>query len=193
MDEDLVEAVLDQGFEQGSVVREVAVNRPDPDARLPGDLVQRRREVAARDDLARDLEDARAVARGVGAERRRGGVLGGHALDGSRADGDSERIVHPFCVAKRSDSDSVSASSLCRVRRGGSCRRSSWRKLMSQAALTPIVPWSAADIGDQSGRTFLVTGANSGLGFATTRELARRGAHVIMAVRDLDKGAASSR
>ena len=62
---------------------------------------------------------------------------------------------------------------------------------MSQAALTPIVPWSAADIGDQRGRTFLVTGANSGLGFATTRELARRGAHVIMAVRDLDKGAAA--
>jgi NAD(P)-dependent dehydrogenase (short-subunit alcohol dehydrogenase family) len=49
-------------------------------------------------------------------------------------------------------------------------------------------PWTADQIPDQTGKTFLVTGANSGLGYVTTRELARRGAHVIMAVRNLDKG-----
>ncbi|MER7001131.1 oxidoreductase [Streptomyces sp. NPDC000410] len=42
---------------------------------------------------------------------------------------------------------------------------------------------------DQTGRVFVVTGANSGLGLATTRALAHRGAHVILAVRDTDKGA----
>jgi NAD(P)-dependent dehydrogenase (short-subunit alcohol dehydrogenase family) len=41
---------------------------------------------------------------------------------------------------------------------------------------------------DQHGRRVVVTGANSGLGFLTSRELARRGAHVIMAVRDMAKG-----
>lgn len=48
--------------------------------------------------------------------------------------------------------------------------------------------WTADDIPDLTGRTFLVTGANSGLGYATTRELARHGAHVIMAVRNETKG-----
>ena len=48
--------------------------------------------------------------------------------------------------------------------------------------------WTADRISSQAGRTFIVTGANSGLGFATTRELARHGAHVIMAVRNATKG-----
>jgi NAD(P)-dependent dehydrogenase (short-subunit alcohol dehydrogenase family) len=48
--------------------------------------------------------------------------------------------------------------------------------------------WTADDIPDQSGRTFVVTGANSGLGFATTVELARHGGRVIMAVRNEAKG-----
>ena len=48
--------------------------------------------------------------------------------------------------------------------------------------------WTTEQIPDQSGRTFLVTGANSGLGYVTTRELARHGAHVIMAVRNEQKG-----
>ncbi|MFJ3777208.1 oxidoreductase [Streptomyces sp. NPDC090075] len=48
--------------------------------------------------------------------------------------------------------------------------------------------WTAARIPDLAGRTFVVTGANSGLGLATTRHLARHGAHVVLAVRDEARG-----
>lgn len=51
----------------------------------------------------------------------------------------------------------------------------------------PTRPWTADDIPDLSGRTAVVTGANSGLGLETTRELARHGAHVIMACRSEDR------
>ncbi|MCC3776110.1 oxidoreductase [Streptomyces sp. UNOB3_S3] len=48
--------------------------------------------------------------------------------------------------------------------------------------------WTADQIPDQAERVFVVTGANSGLGLATTRVLARKGGHVILAVRDEAKG-----
>ncbi|MBP2327619.1 NAD(P)-dependent dehydrogenase (short-subunit alcohol dehydrogenase family) [Kibdelosporangium banguiense] len=49
--------------------------------------------------------------------------------------------------------------------------------------------WTAADIPDQTGRIAVVTGANSGLGLVTARELARAGAHVVVAARDPKRGA----
>ena len=55
--------------------------------------------------------------------------------------------------------------------------------------MTDALRWTADDMPDLSGRTAVVTGANSGLGLATALELARHRADVTLAVRDLAKGA----
>jgi len=52
-------------------------------------------------------------------------------------------------------------------------------------------PWTADAMPDQSGKTILVTGANSGLGLETARELARKGAHVLLGCRNAAKAAAA--
>jgi NAD(P)-dependent dehydrogenase (short-subunit alcohol dehydrogenase family) len=49
--------------------------------------------------------------------------------------------------------------------------------------------WTARDIPDQSGRVAVVTGGNGGLGLETVRELARKGARVVMAARNPEKAA----
>ena len=51
-----------------------------------------------------------------------------------------------------------------------------------------MTAWTTRDIPDQHGRTVVVTGANSGLGEQTVRALARAGADVILACRDVGKG-----
>ncbi|MEZ3179045.1 SDR family NAD(P)-dependent oxidoreductase [Streptomyces pimonensis] len=53
--------------------------------------------------------------------------------------------------------------------------------------------WTADRIPGQQGRIAVVTGANSGLGLITATELARRGAHVVLAVRDTAAGAEAAR
>ena len=51
--------------------------------------------------------------------------------------------------------------------------------------------WTTAQMPDQHGRTALVTGANSGLGLISARELARKGASVVLACRNTEKGEAA--
>jgi NAD(P)-dependent dehydrogenase (short-subunit alcohol dehydrogenase family) len=47
--------------------------------------------------------------------------------------------------------------------------------------------WGPSDVPDQRGRRVVVTGAGSGLGLVVARELAKRGARVVMAARDVVK------
>ncbi len=59
---------------------------------------------------------------------------------------------------------------------------------MPTAHLDATTLRSAAEIPDQTGRTAIITGANSGIGRAAAAALAAHGAHVVLAVRNLEKG-----
>ncbi|EHB55875.1 short-chain dehydrogenase/reductase SDR [Mycolicibacterium rhodesiae JS60] len=50
--------------------------------------------------------------------------------------------------------------------------------------------WTAGDVPAQDGRVAVITGANSGIGYEAAAVLAARGASVVMAVRNLEKGGA---
>ncbi len=52
--------------------------------------------------------------------------------------------------------------------------------------------WTTVDIPDQTGRTAVITGANTGLGYETATALAAKGAHVVLAVRNIEKGKAAA-
>jgi NAD(P)-dependent dehydrogenase (short-subunit alcohol dehydrogenase family) len=53
----------------------------------------------------------------------------------------------------------------------------------------PDKQWTSSDVGQQQGRTAVITGANTGVGFETAKVLAEHGAVVVLACRDLDKAA----
>ncbi|MEB3321395.1 MAG: SDR family NAD(P)-dependent oxidoreductase, partial [Synechococcaceae cyanobacterium] len=55
------------------------------------------------------------------------------------------------------------------------------------------MPWTVADIPDQTGRIALITGANSGLGLETARALLARGATVVLACRSPERAEAARR
>ncbi|WP_197417717.1 SDR family NAD(P)-dependent oxidoreductase [Mycobacterium sp. GA-2829] len=55
-----------------------------------------------------------------------------------------------------------------------------------------MTTWTATDVPDQEGRVAVITGANTGIGYEAAAVLAGKGAHVVLAVRNTDKGRAAA-
>ncbi|MFE6159082.1 oxidoreductase [Streptomyces sp. NPDC056486] len=70
-------------------------------------------------------------------------------------------------------------------------KSSASKTLNSRSAAAPVTNWTEEQMPDQSGRLVVVTGGNSGIGYVTARELARRGAHTVLACRDRSRGEAA--
>src|SRR5512147_3187584 len=51
--------------------------------------------------------------------------------------------------------------------------------------------WTAADVPNLSGKTIIVTGGNSGIGYEAAKQFARKGARVVLACRDMEKARAA--
>ncbi|KAG7380837.1 hypothetical protein PHYPSEUDO_006730 [Phytophthora pseudosyringae] len=64
---------------------------------------------------------------------------------------------------------------------------------MGSTSSRPQVPdnWDASRIPSQKGKLTVVTGGNSGIGYETALQLARHGAHVVLACRDVERGRAA--
>lgn len=58
--------------------------------------------------------------------------------------------------------------------------------------MSPNSKWTAADVPDQADRVAIITGSNTGIGFEAARVLAGRSAHVVLAVRNTEKGRAAA-
>jgi NAD(P)-dependent dehydrogenase (short-subunit alcohol dehydrogenase family) len=62
---------------------------------------------------------------------------------------------------------------------------------MNSTASPTVVDWKADRLSDLTGKTYLITGANSGIGYEAAAHLRRANADVIVAARSLDKGKAA--
>jgi hypothetical protein len=153
-------------------------------------------------ELDLDLADADAVTRNALQLLR--GALGDIDIDDPATYGRMPRTVRSGAsVMVRRPARTASRHRFARSDKGwdrglGSGATNASRRPQRNVPHTPPIPqgdtitamprWTAADIPDQTARTALVTGANSGLGFVTSLELARHGARVVLACRDPGPG-----
>lgn len=66
-----------------------------------------------------------------------------------------------------------------------------YRYMKSREITLPDEIWTADNVPDLTGKVIIVTGANSGVGFEAAREFARKGAHTILACRNMQKAQAA--